>query len=290
VSLIAGDHVLLKNQTDTAANGIYTVSAGAWSRRSDVDTGDELSAAAVYVREGTTNADSAWVCTTDNITLGTTSVTFAQFTGGNAYVAGAGLILTGNTFDVNLGAGVAQLPSDEVGIDLYPGTSGMILTLDGTTASTAAGAQLSLANTAVTPGTYGSSTQLHSMTVDAKGRITASTNYSLPYDIASSVIGKPSNADVVMMFIAPRAFTIPANMTGSYMTAGTAATGSSAFTVAKNGSTFCTVTFAASGSTATFGSSSQTSFAAGDLLQITAPGTADATLANIRWTLAATMG
>lgn len=289
VALQIGDSVLIKDQNSPAQNGVYVVSAGSWSYRSDVSTTAQITQAAMFVREGTVNHDTAWVCTDDAPNLGSTNLHFAQFGAGASYFAGTGLTLSANTFSVNLGAGVTNLPTGEVGVDLYTG-GGLLLTADGTTASTATGSQLALATSGVTAATYGSSTTIPSLVVDAKGRVTSATTSTIPYDIASSAIGKPANGDIVMMFIAPRAFTIPANMTGSYMTAGTAATGSSAFTIAKNGSTFCTVTFAASGSTATFGSSSQTSFAAGDLLQITAPGTADSTLANIRWTIAATMG
>ena len=52
------------------------------------------------------------------------------------------------------------------------------------------------------------------------------------------------------------------------------------FSIQKNGTQFLTATVAASGTTATF-SSSQTDFAAGDVLKVVAPATADATLADI---------
>ena len=64
-----------------------------------------------------------------------------------------------------------------------------------------------------------------------------------------------------------------------------AATGSSVFNLAKNGTNFGTVTFAASGTTGTFAAASATSFAAGDVLTVTGPATADATLADIALTL-----
>lgn len=110
----------------------------------------------------------------------------------------------------------------------------------------------------------------------------------IPYDILCGIVGKPSNAEVVLLFVAPRAFRIPANAAGSYLKAGTAATGSSVFNMAKNGSNFLTATVSASGTTASF-SSAQTDFAAGDVFKITAPSTADATLADIAITLAATL-
>lgn len=53
------------------------------------------------MEEGTTNADTGWVLTTNSaITLGSTGLTFTQFTGIGSLVAGAGLTKTGNTVDV----------------------------------------------------------------------------------------------------------------------------------------------------------------------------------------------
>ena len=71
------------------------------------------------------------------------SSSWVEFSGPTATGAGVGLSYSGNTMNINLGAGVAQLPTDEVGIDLYS-ASGLILTSDGSTASTATGAQLAV--------------------------------------------------------------------------------------------------------------------------------------------------
>lgn len=81
VAVIAGDRVLVKNQTTGSENGIYDVSAGAWTRSADADTSAEVTACMVVgVSEGTVNADTLWMLTTnDPITLGTTSLTFRPF-------------------------------------------------------------------------------------------------------------------------------------------------------------------------------------------------------------------
>jgi len=80
VAVIAGDRVLVKNQTTASANGIYVVSAAGWGRSTDADINTELEAAAVWVNEGTTQADTAWVMTTNPpISTGTTSLTWVQF-------------------------------------------------------------------------------------------------------------------------------------------------------------------------------------------------------------------
>ena len=102
VTLVTGDRVLVKNQSTGSENGIYVVVAsGAASRATDADTSAEVTAGMfTFVSEGTTNADSGWVLTTnDTITLGTTALTFAQFSGAGQVTAGAGLTKTGNTID-----------------------------------------------------------------------------------------------------------------------------------------------------------------------------------------------
>lgn len=101
VSLVAGDRCLVKNQTTASANGIYVVAAGAWTRSSDLDLWTEFPGAFTFVEQGSTLADTGWVCTVDQGgTLGTTNVTFTQFSGAGTYVAGNGLSLAGNSFSV----------------------------------------------------------------------------------------------------------------------------------------------------------------------------------------------
>lgn len=83
VTLSTGDRVLVKNQSSPAENGIYVVVAsGAASRATDANTSAEIKAMAVYVEAGTANADTVWSLTTDNPTLDSTSLTFAQINGG----------------------------------------------------------------------------------------------------------------------------------------------------------------------------------------------------------------
>jgi hypothetical protein len=146
VTLATGNRILIKNQTAGAENGIYVVNAsGAPTRATDADSPSELDSAAVFVQQGTVNADTGWTQTATIVTVGTTTQTWVQFSGSNTYVGGTGIDITGNTISVNLGAGITQLPSDEVGIDLYDAVNGaLLLTTNGTTQSTATGAQLYL--------------------------------------------------------------------------------------------------------------------------------------------------
>lgn len=118
VSVIAGDRVLVKNQTTTSENGIYVVAAGAWSRATDADTWTELVAAFTFVEEGTSNADTGWVSTVNaGGTLGTTAVAFTQFSGAGAYIAGTGMVASGNTFNVQGTTNRISVTADNVDID-----------------------------------------------------------------------------------------------------------------------------------------------------------------------------
>lgn len=103
VTTNTGDRILVKNQTTTSENGIYVTAGGAWARATDADANSEVTSGLyVFVTEGTTNGDSGWVLSTDDpITLGTTGLTFVQFTGAGQITAGSGLSKSGNTLSVD---------------------------------------------------------------------------------------------------------------------------------------------------------------------------------------------
>lgn len=145
VSLQVGDRVLVRNQTTLHENGIYVVAAGAWTRPVDMDQADEFSSAAVFVKQGTLYQDTGWTQINEVATVGADSVEWIQFSGAEAYVWGTGLVISGKTVNVNMGAGINTLPSDEVGIHLYAtGTSALILTENGTDRSQLTNAMLHL--------------------------------------------------------------------------------------------------------------------------------------------------
>jgi hypothetical protein len=105
VALTAGQRILVKDQTDATQNGIYVVAAGAWARSIDADSSEEVSPGMfTFVEEGTVNADSGWVLTTDgvggSIDVGAVDMDFVQFSGAGQVEAGAGLTKTGPSLDV----------------------------------------------------------------------------------------------------------------------------------------------------------------------------------------------
>jgi hypothetical protein len=175
VVLVAGDRVLVKNQSTASQNGIYTVAAGAWARATDADTNAEVTSGLfTFVEEGTANADSGWVLSTVNpITVGTTGLTFNKFSGAGQLEAGLGLTkggTQGNTIDVGT-ASTDRIVVNSDNIDLA------------TTGVTAA------ANyTRVTVDAYGRVTAADSPLVVAAGKVlTASNTLTFTGTDASSV-------------------------------------------------------------------------------------------------------
>jgi len=146
VTLATGNRILVKNQADATENGLYTVNAsGAPTRSTDADSGAEITASfAVFVEEGTVNADSGWTLTNNGtVTVGTTELSFTQFTGLGQVVAGDGLAKSGNTLSVNAGTGIS-ISSDAVtntGVLSITGTANQISATASTGAITLSGPQ-----------------------------------------------------------------------------------------------------------------------------------------------------
>lgn len=143
VTLAIGDRVLLKGQTVDAENGIYVFTGAgvALTRAADTDAFDELNGAAVFVKSGTQYANTGWTQNSELTSFA--GQDWAQFSGAGAYSASTGIDITGTTISVRLGAGIVDLPTGEVGVDLYD-TGALMLTVDGTARSTNTAAKLGL--------------------------------------------------------------------------------------------------------------------------------------------------
>lgn len=121
VALSAGDRVLVKDQSTASQNGIYVWNGSStpMTRAVDADSTTKLNGGAfVFVEEGNTQATTGWVLQSPGAgyVLGTTSLTWSQFSGAGQITAGTGLTKSGNTISlvtpvttVNGGTGLTSI-------------------------------------------------------------------------------------------------------------------------------------------------------------------------------------
>lgn len=171
VTLATGDRILIKDQAAPEENGIYVVQAsGAPVRATDFDSLspiDEINKAYVAVQEGTANAGKIYVQYGAVATLDTDPINFTFFNSVSGLVGGDGITVSGSNISV-----------DHDGQGLQFVATQLALELDGSTLSKSASG-LKLSDTAVTPGSFGSATQVSQFTVDQQGRLTAATDVSI---------------------------------------------------------------------------------------------------------------
>jgi hypothetical protein len=151
-----GTRILVKNESNAAHNGVYTLSAAGSAggpyiliRATDFDTAgtgvDQINQGDFFlIVLGTANANTSWVQQTPlPITVGTTGITFTQFGAPLTYSAGTGL---------------SESPAYTFNI----------------------------ANTGVTSGSYGGAATAMTLSINAQGQITSATDVSIA--IAASQI------------------------------------------------------------------------------------------------------
>lgn len=207
VALVAGQRVLVKDQSAQAENGIYLVAAGSWTRTTDMDAWTEFPGAFVFVEQGTVNDNTGWVCTVAaGGTLGSTAVTFEQFSGAGQITAGTGMTKTGNTLNVN----TASASRIVVGAD-----------------------EIDLATTGVAAATY------RSVTVDQWGRVTAGTN---PTTISGYAITDAYTKSEIDTFVNAKLSLSGGTMSGNITMGGNKVTGLGAPTASSDAVTLDYVT------------------------------------------------
>jgi hypothetical protein len=139
VPVVAGDRVLVKNQSSAYQNGIYIVGTP-WTRSPDANSWDELISAMVFVEEGA-QAGSAWYCSAQQGgTLGVTAVNWSNFSLTGVYSAGTGLTLVANTFSItNTGVSAATYGSATTTPAIVVNAQGQITSATNTTITPAIG-------------------------------------------------------------------------------------------------------------------------------------------------------
>ncbi len=102
-TLTSATRVGVVGQSTASQNGIYTTAAGSWVRTDDLASGASAASIAFFVEQGSTYADTQWICTSDpgSDVVGTNNLTFAQFGAGTSYTADESTLhLTGTVFSI----------------------------------------------------------------------------------------------------------------------------------------------------------------------------------------------
>ena len=141
ISLLVNDRVVVKDQTEARQNGIYFVEivgdgSSNWrlTRALDANLGTDLTGGTfTFVEEGTANSDNGYVFThngtptlNDNTLSNNTELPVSQFSGAGQVVAGAAMVKSGNTLDVNVDNQTIEVVSDKLQVKALGITSAML--------------------------------------------------------------------------------------------------------------------------------------------------------------------
>ena len=135
ISVVAGDRVLVKDQTTASQNGIYIVNASTWTRSVAAGGANEIDSAVVGVDQGTTNGGRFFTNTfktTD--TVGTTAMPWYEVATTSSTVSSANTLATARTVQTNLGSTASA--SFNGSADITPGVTGTLPVSNGGTGAT----------------------------------------------------------------------------------------------------------------------------------------------------------
>jgi len=243
---LAGDRVLVKNQSSSQYNGIYIASASSWTRAVDMDVWAEVPGAYTVVLNGS-QSDTGWVCTaTQTGTINVTAMPWVQFSGSATYFAGTGLTLASNTFSItNTGVSASTYGSASAVPVIAVNAQGQITSAT-TTSIAIANTQVSglgtmsiqnANNVAITGGSI-TGTPISGSTVGGT-TITASTQFSGPgTGLTGTASGLSIGGNAATATSATTAGSVTNSITfnnsGSGAASGTTFNGSSAQTISYN--------------------------------------------------------
>jgi len=220
---LAGDRVLVKNQSNQANNGVYVAASGAWSRSTDCATYASLVSAFIFIQNGSTQQNTGWACTIPTSgTLGTTPITWSQLASSVGYFAGTGLTLSSYTFSItNTGVSAGSYGSAS-SVGTFTVNAQGQLTSAGSTSISIAPSQInaaipnsSLANSSITFNGV-------SVSLGGSGTITAQTTNALT--IGTGLSGSSFNGSSAVTIANTGVLSFSAGTTG--FTPSTATTGS----------------------------------------------------------------
>ena len=140
-TLVNGDRLLIKNEVTSANNGIYTWATGGTvlTRATDFDTNVEIASGDfTFITNGTLYANTGWVQTLPVTTVGTSPISWTQFSGAGTYTAGTGLTLTGSQFSITNTAVTAGAYGSATQVGTFTVNAQGQLTLAGNTTVTPA--------------------------------------------------------------------------------------------------------------------------------------------------------
>src|SRR5210317_239184 len=127
-TLVDGDRILIKNESNTAHNGIYIrTSSTVFTRATDFDTIAEVASGDfLFVENGTANGSNGYVQTETTTTIGTSAINFEQFSGAGQIVDGAALSKTGNQLNVEVDNSSIEVSADALRVKALGITDAML--------------------------------------------------------------------------------------------------------------------------------------------------------------------
>lgn len=169
VSVVAGDTVLVKNQTNLAENGIYTVQTGAWTYAIGSTTWAQYIGAVIYIVGGSQATAAFYTTAQPGGTLGVTAMNWYNLSFSSSYTAGTGLTLVGTQFSItNTGVTAASVGSASKTLTATVNAQGQLTALADT--------NIAIAGSQITSGTIGSAYLTGSYTgITGVGTLTAGT-------------------------------------------------------------------------------------------------------------------